>query len=44
MKFVAAYGSSKDVSIYKDLGLQPSQIFIIGKASKKLGSQAKVGA
>ncbi|XP_055861562.1 protein retinal degeneration B-like isoform X1 [Biomphalaria glabrata] len=38
----AAYGSSKDISIYKDLGLLPHQIFIVGKASKKQHGQAQV--
>ena len=40
---MAAYGSGKDVSIYRDMGLQAQQIFIVGKASKKLYSQAQVG-
>ena len=43
IKYVAAYGSGKDVSIYRDMGLQAQQIFIVGKASKKLYSQAQVG-
>ena len=43
IKYVAVYGSGKDVSIYRDLGLQAQQIFIVGKASKKLCSQAQVG-
>ncbi|XP_070205343.1 protein retinal degeneration B-like [Littorina saxatilis] len=42
VRYVAAYGSSKDVTIYKELGLQASQIFIVGKASRKLCSQAQV--
>ncbi|KAK3581976.1 hypothetical protein CHS0354_003237 [Potamilus streckersoni] len=36
----AAYGSSKDISGYKDLGLKKEQIFIVGKASKKQASHA----
>ncbi|KAH9515200.1 hypothetical protein Btru_019493 [Bulinus truncatus] len=38
----AAYGSSKDISIYRDLGLLPHQIFIVGKASKKQHGQAQI--
>ncbi|XP_029155985.1 protein retinal degeneration B isoform X2 [Nylanderia fulva] len=30
-----AYGSEKDISVYTAINLKPSQIFIIGKASKK---------
>ncbi|PVD31481.1 hypothetical protein C0Q70_06893 [Pomacea canaliculata] len=40
--YVAAYGSSKDVNIYRELGLQAQQIFIVGKASKKQYSQAQI--
>ncbi|KAL3856433.1 hypothetical protein ACJMK2_011194 [Sinanodonta woodiana] len=36
----AAYGSSKDIAGYKDLGLKKEQIFIVGKASKKQASHA----
>ncbi|KAL8584719.1 hypothetical protein ACOMHN_035639 [Nucella lapillus] len=42
IKYVAAYGSSKDVTIYRELGLQAPQIFIVGKASKKQAAQAQV--
>ncbi|CAL1546251.1 unnamed protein product [Lymnaea stagnalis] len=38
----AAYGSSKDIAIYKELGLLPHQIFIVGKASKKQHGQAQI--
>jgi hypothetical protein len=38
----AAYGSSKDIYVYKELGLTQSQIFIVGKASKKDGTKAQV--
>ncbi|KFB34885.1 AGAP000033-PA-like protein [Anopheles sinensis] len=31
----AAYGSSKDISVYTSIGLKPKQIFITGKVSKK---------
>ncbi|KAK6638198.1 hypothetical protein RUM44_008626 [Polyplax serrata] len=40
--FHAAYGSAKDVTVYTSLGLKPKQIFIVGKASKKLHSQATI--
>ncbi|XP_002737070.2 membrane-associated phosphatidylinositol transfer protein 3-like [Saccoglossus kowalevskii] len=38
----AAYGSSKDISVYHSIGLQPHQIFIVGKSSKKHNTQAQV--
>ncbi|XP_041457036.1 protein retinal degeneration B-like [Lytechinus variegatus] len=38
----AAYGSSKDIPIYSSIGLKPTQIFIVGKVSKKYQSQAVV--
>lgn len=38
----AAYGSSKDISVYTSIGLRPKQIYIVGKVSKKLYSQATV--
>ena len=38
----AAYGSSKDISVYNSVGLQPPQIFIIGKVSKKQYKEANV--
>jgi len=31
----AGYGSSKDISVYSSLGLQPEQIHIVGKCSRK---------
>jgi hypothetical protein len=37
-----AYGSSKDISVYTSVGLKSSQIFIVGKVSKKHHSQATV--
>lgn len=40
--FHAAYGSGKDVSVYTSIGLKPKQIFIVGKVSKKLHSQATI--
>ncbi|XP_050099369.1 protein retinal degeneration B isoform X1 [Anopheles aquasalis] len=36
----AAYGSSKDISVYTSIGLKPKQIFITGKVSKKLQPMA----
>ncbi|KAJ8890539.1 hypothetical protein PR048_010048 [Dryococelus australis] len=38
----AAYGSSKDVSVYTSIGLKPRQIFVVGKVSKKHHSLATV--
>ncbi|BFZ04635.1 hypothetical protein BsWGS_07673 [Bradybaena similaris] len=38
----AAYGSGKDISIYKELGLQANQIFIVGKVSRKHYGQAQI--
>ncbi|XP_060641492.2 membrane-associated phosphatidylinositol transfer protein 2 isoform X5 [Anolis sagrei] len=36
MKIHAAYGSTKDVSVYTSINLPPHQIFIVGRPSKKL--------
>lgn len=41
---MAGYGSAKDISVYSSLGLLPSQIYIVGRAVKKLQSQCQVGA
>ncbi|XP_059163186.1 protein retinal degeneration B-like isoform X4 [Physella acuta] len=38
----AAYGSSKDIAIYRDLGLSAEEIFIVGKASKKQHGLAQI--
>ncbi|XP_072044666.1 membrane-associated phosphatidylinositol transfer protein 2-like isoform X1 [Amphiura filiformis] len=38
----AAYGSSKDIWVYSSIGLTPSQIYIVGKVSKKYQNQAQV--
>ena len=38
----AAYGSSKDISVYSSVGLTSDQIFIVGKASKKNCKEANV--
>ena len=37
--FHAAYGSSKDISVYASVGLKPDSIHIVGKLSKKQISQ-----
>jgi len=37
-----AYGSSKDITVYQAIGLQPDQIYIIGKVSKKHRKEAVV--
>ncbi|XP_067641027.1 protein retinal degeneration B-like isoform X4 [Eurosta solidaginis] len=42
ISIVAAYGSSKDITVYTNVGLRPDQIFIVGKVSKKLQSNATV--
>ncbi|XP_042297577.1 membrane-associated phosphatidylinositol transfer protein 2 isoform X3 [Sceloporus undulatus] len=36
MKIHAAYGSTKDVSVYTTINLPPPQIFIVGRPTKKL--------
>ena len=40
--FRAAYGSSKDITVYKDLEMKSDQIYIVGKVSKKQQSLAIV--
>lgn len=35
INILAAYGSSKDIAVYQALGLQPDQIFIVGKVAKR---------
>jgi len=40
--FHAAYGSSKDISVYQSIGLKADQIYIVGKVSKKQYSMANV--
>jgi hypothetical protein len=40
----AAYGSSKDISVYASLGLKSEQIFVIGKPSRRQNNlQVKLG-
>ncbi|XP_060699339.1 membrane-associated phosphatidylinositol transfer protein 2 isoform X2 [Hemiscyllium ocellatum] len=41
MKIHAAYGSTKDISVYSSLGLSPSQIYIVGRSSKKYQHQCQ---
>lgn len=38
----AAYGSTKDVHVYKEVGMEHQRIFVVGRASKKWHSQANV--
>uniref|UniRef100_A0AAX7SIN8 DDHD domain-containing protein n=1 Tax=Astatotilapia calliptera TaxID=8154 RepID=A0AAX7SIN8_ASTCA len=37
----SAYGSMKDISVYNMLGLSPSQIYIVGRPSKKYQNQCQ---
>ncbi|XP_075424428.1 membrane-associated phosphatidylinositol transfer protein 2 isoform X11 [Ascaphus truei] len=41
MKAHAAYGSTKDITVYSALGLSPLQIYIVGRATKKLQHQCQ---
>ena len=38
----AGYGSSKDIAVYQGIGLPSTNIFIVGKVSKKLHKDAIV--
>ncbi|XP_060064604.1 protein retinal degeneration B-like [Ylistrum balloti] len=40
--YKAAYGSNKDIYVYRELGLTSQQMFIVGKASKKQAGQAQI--
>ena len=42
IKIISAYGSMKDISVYNMLGLSPSQIYIVGRPSKKYQNQCQV--
>ncbi len=42
MKIFSAYGSTKDISVYTSLGLPPSQIYIVGRPTKKMQHQCQV--
>ncbi|XP_072520656.1 membrane-associated phosphatidylinositol transfer protein 2-like isoform X6 [Salminus brasiliensis] len=41
MKACAGYGSTKDISVYTCIGLSPSQIYIVGRPSKKMLHQCQ---
>ncbi|XP_041792984.1 membrane-associated phosphatidylinositol transfer protein 2-like isoform X2 [Chelmon rostratus] len=41
MKIFAGYGSTKDISVYTSIGLPPSQIYIVGRPSKKMQHQCQ---
>ncbi|CAB1352201.1 unnamed protein product [Coregonus sp. 'balchen'] len=41
MKIFAAYGSTKDISVYSSIGLPPSHIYIVGRPTKKMSSQCQ---
>ncbi|XP_036380458.1 membrane-associated phosphatidylinositol transfer protein 3-like isoform X1 [Megalops cyprinoides] len=41
IKIGAAYGSMKDISVYSMLGLSPTQIYIVGRPSKKYQNQCQ---
>ncbi|XP_047447803.1 membrane-associated phosphatidylinositol transfer protein 2-like isoform X8 [Mugil cephalus] len=41
MKIFAGYGSTKDISVYTAIGLPPSQIYIVGRPSKKMQHQCQ---
>ncbi|XP_068559250.1 membrane-associated phosphatidylinositol transfer protein 2-like isoform X7 [Cebidichthys violaceus] len=41
MKIFAGYGSTKDISVYNSIGLPPSQIYIVGRPSKKMQHQCQ---
>lgn len=38
----AAYGSAKDIVVYQGVQIEPSGIFVVGKASKKQSQQANI--
>ncbi|KAM8854038.1 membrane-associated phosphatidylinositol transfer protein 3 isoform 1-T1 [Synchiropus picturatus] len=41
IKINSAYGSMKDISVYNMLGLSPTQIYIVGRPSKKHQNQCQ---
>lgn len=43
MRIFAAYGSTKDISVYLSIGLPPSHIYIVGRPTKKMQNQCQVG-
>lgn len=42
MRIFAAYGSTKDISVYSSIGLPPSHIYIVGRPTKKMQHQCQV--
>ncbi|XP_029024534.1 membrane-associated phosphatidylinositol transfer protein 2-like isoform X1 [Betta splendens] len=41
MRIFAAYGSTKDISVYTSIGLPPSHIYIVGRPTKKMLNQCQ---
>uniref|UniRef100_A0A7N8XHE9 Phosphatidylinositol transfer protein membrane associated 2 n=1 Tax=Mastacembelus armatus TaxID=205130 RepID=A0A7N8XHE9_9TELE len=41
MRIFAAYGSTKDISVYTAVGLPPSHIYIVGRPTKKMQNQCQ---
>ncbi|XP_030006824.1 membrane-associated phosphatidylinositol transfer protein 2 isoform X3 [Sphaeramia orbicularis] len=41
MRIFAAYGSTKDISVYTSVGLPPSHIYIVGRPTKKMQHQCQ---
>ncbi|XP_047425995.1 membrane-associated phosphatidylinositol transfer protein 2-like isoform X2 [Mugil cephalus] len=41
MRIFAAYGSTKDISVYSTIGLPPSHIYIVGRPTKKMQHQCQ---
>ncbi|CAL9708800.1 unnamed protein product [Knipowitschia caucasica] len=41
MKIFAGYGSTKDISVYSSIGLLPSNIYIVGRPTKKMQQQCQ---
>uniref|UniRef100_A0A671VNG8 Phosphatidylinositol transfer protein membrane associated 2 n=1 Tax=Sparus aurata TaxID=8175 RepID=A0A671VNG8_SPAAU len=41
MRIFAAYGSTKDISVYSSIGLPPSHIYIVGRPTKKMQHQCQ---
>ncbi|NXW44169.1 PITM2 protein, partial [Nyctiprogne leucopyga] len=41
MRIHAAYGSTKDISVYSSISLPPTHIYIVGRPTKKLQSQCQ---
>ncbi|KAM9338019.1 membrane-associated phosphatidylinositol transfer protein 2 isoform 2-T2 [Symphorus nematophorus] len=41
MRIFAAYGSTKDISVYSSISLPPSHIYIVGRPTKKMQHQCQ---